>query len=81
MNKRTGFVLLAGLVLLTSEFGAPARAAPAEPETGNELTEIIVTARRIEENLQDVPISISVFNQEQLTNSPPWGSPVSMESA
>src|SRR5690606_5950831 len=29
---------------------------------------IVVTARRFEERLQDVPISISVFNQEQLTN-------------
>jgi iron complex outermembrane receptor protein len=30
--------------------------------------EIIVTARRTEERLQDVPISITVFNQEQLSN-------------
>src|SRR5262249_8508437 len=30
------------------------------------LDEIIVTARRKEESVQDVPISISVFNQEQL---------------
>ncbi|HKT78154.1 MAG TPA: TonB-dependent receptor plug domain-containing protein, partial [Sphingobium sp.] len=29
--------------------------------------DIIVTARRSEERLQDVPISITVFNQEQLT--------------
>jgi iron complex outermembrane receptor protein len=28
--------------------------------------DIVVTARRIEERLQDVPISITVFNQEQL---------------
>jgi iron complex outermembrane receptor protein len=32
------------------------------------LDEIIVTARRVEERAQDVPISITVFNQEQLTN-------------
>jgi iron complex outermembrane receptor protein len=32
------------------------------------LTEIIVTARRFEERLQDVPISITVFNQEQLAS-------------
>ena len=30
--------------------------------------DIIVTARRVEERLQDVPISITVFNQEQITN-------------
>ena len=29
---------------------------------------IVVTARRFEERLQDVPISITVFNQEQLAN-------------
>jgi outer membrane receptor protein involved in Fe transport len=31
------------------------------------LSEVVVTARRVEERLQDVPISITVFNQEQLT--------------
>jgi iron complex outermembrane receptor protein len=34
-----------------------------------EITEIIVTARRTEERLQDVPISITVFTQEQLTKN------------
>lgn len=29
--------------------------------------DIVVTARRVEERLQDVPISISVFNQQQLS--------------
>src|SRR5882724_11880737 len=29
---------------------------------------IIVTARRVEERLQDVPISITVMNQDQLNN-------------
>jgi iron complex outermembrane recepter protein len=32
------------------------------------LEEIIVTARRMEERLQDVPISITVLNQQQLEN-------------
>ena len=32
------------------------------------LSEVIVTARRVEERLQDVPISITVFNQQQLNN-------------
>ena len=32
------------------------------------VEEIIVTARRVEERLQDVPISISVLNQQQLDN-------------
>jgi iron complex outermembrane receptor protein len=32
-------------------------------------SDIIVTARRVEEKLQDVPISITVFNQRQLANN------------
>jgi iron complex outermembrane receptor protein len=36
-------------------------------ETGG-ANDIVVTARRVEERLQDVPISITVFNQQQLAN-------------
>ena len=46
----------------------PAAAAPADAARdfgGPE--EVIVTARRVQERLQDVPISITVFNQDQLT--------------
>ena len=44
-----------------------AAAESPEPaiETGT-TGDIIVTARRVQERLQDVPISITVFNQEQL---------------
>jgi iron complex outermembrane receptor protein len=49
----------------TAESG---NAGADQPRQGLELTEVIVTARRVEERLQDVPISITVFNQEQLTN-------------
>jgi iron complex outermembrane receptor protein len=45
---------------------APARAAPKADE--GSLSEVIVTARRVEERVQDVPISITVFNQQQLSN-------------
>jgi iron complex outermembrane recepter protein len=34
--------------------------------SGAALDEVVVTARRVEERLQDVPISITVFNQSQL---------------
>jgi iron complex outermembrane recepter protein len=47
--------------------------APSAPEAGsgnsNDNTDdIIVTARRVEENLQDVPISMTVLNQSQINN-------------
>jgi iron complex outermembrane receptor protein len=41
-------------------------AMPALAQDSN--SDIIVTARRTEERLQDVPISITVFNQQQLSN-------------
>jgi iron complex outermembrane receptor protein len=45
--------------------GAPASSSGSGPQ---ELSEVIVTARRVEERLQDVPISITVFNQQQIAN-------------
>jgi iron complex outermembrane receptor protein len=42
---------------------APAQSGASQDEG---LTEIVVTARRTEERLQDVPISITVFNQAQI---------------
>lgn len=50
-------------------FAVPAVAQDAEAGAraiGSD--EIVVTARRVEESLQDVPISITVFNQAQLNN-------------
>ncbi|HMK87994.1 MAG TPA: TonB-dependent receptor [Steroidobacteraceae bacterium] len=35
---------------------------------GADLSEVIVTARRVEERAQDVPISMTIFNQRQLTD-------------
>src|SRR5882757_2471951 len=46
----------------------PANEATELPRQGVELTEVIVTARRVEERAQDVPISMTVFDQQQLTN-------------
>jgi iron complex outermembrane receptor protein len=72
-SKSFQLALCAGSVLGLN-FGADAFAQatpadrPATPEHPAQISEIIVTARRIEEPLQDVPISITVFNQEQLTN-------------
>ncbi len=49
---------------------APAAAANSEAPAVEEapaMEEVVVTARRIEERAQDVPISMTVFNQQQLT--------------
>lgn len=45
-------------------------AAPAMAQTADETSanDIIVTAQRVEQRLQDVPISITVYDQAQLAN-------------
>lgn len=49
-------------------FAAPALAQDAtEDDSARSDTQIIVTATRREENIQDVPLSISAFGQEELT--------------
>ncbi len=51
-------------------YGAPAFAQDAqELEDAGFGTDIIVTARRVEEKLQDVPISITVLNEKTLANN------------
>jgi iron complex outermembrane receptor protein len=58
------FSLLSGVACLSAATAAPAWAQSDDiaPE------DIIVTARRVEERLQDVPISITVFDPKQLAN-------------
>jgi iron complex outermembrane recepter protein len=43
-------------------------AAAAAAETSGGLQEVVVTARKVEENLQNVPMSIDVFTQKDLQN-------------
>jgi len=61
-------VALASLCAGSQAFAAQAQ-APTEEDTAGNANDIIVSARRIEERLQDVPISVSVVDQERLTKS------------
>jgi iron complex outermembrane recepter protein len=67
MKKHT---LYKSVLLATSALGA-GLAMPAVAQQGNtlQLEEIVVTARRREERLQDVPISMTVFTQESMNNA------------
>lgn len=60
MKKHAKILLLAGTCAVGVVDSAPAFAQNAG--------DIIVTARRVEERLQDVPISITVFTQEQVAD-------------
>jgi iron complex outermembrane receptor protein len=61
LSLMTTVVPMMALLLPTQ---ASAQAAPAEDGTG--IADIVVTAQRREENLQDVPISVSAFTAEQM---------------
>jgi iron complex outermembrane receptor protein len=59
---------VATLAATLLSWGAAPRAAAAEPESQAdiEMAEVVVTARRREENLQTVPVSISAFPGDAL---------------
>lgn len=60
----TGLLASASAVAL---FVVPAMASAQAPGEGAQLEEIIVTATRRSERLQDVPLSITVLSQDDLT--------------
>jgi iron complex outermembrane recepter protein len=75
MNRSIGNSMLAAGSLLALGIAGPAISQDASPGTdsGNAgdrsslvLEEIIVTARRVEERVQDVPISMTVYKQQRL---------------
>ncbi|CAN7411323.1 TonB-dependent receptor [Phenylobacterium sp. LjRoot219] len=59
--------LLKRALCLTTALSAIAAPAFAQ-QTEATMDTVVVTARRMDERLQDVPISITVFNQQQLSN-------------
>jgi iron complex outermembrane receptor protein len=60
----------AGVLMVQDTDAVPTRtppAAPAEHERGNALTdEVVVTAQRREDNVQDVSLAVSAFSGEQI---------------
>jgi iron complex outermembrane receptor protein len=70
MTNRRPFALLCGAAFTVFMFPQSASAATDAPPPPADVasSDILVTARRVEERLQSVPISISVFNQQQLND-------------
>ena len=56
--------LLASSALLAAAIGSSASAQTAAPNT-NTIAELVVTAEKREQSLQDVPVAISAFTSEQ----------------
>jgi len=66
-HRRIGVLMAAASVIaLASMAPAQAQTAPAE---GTALQEVVVTARKVKERLQDVPITIAAQTGEQLAQS------------
>lgn len=67
MNRHSGGSLLGVLVVagLVSPAGV-LHAQASDAESAPALAEIVVTAQRREERMQDVPISVTAFSQEQM---------------
>ena len=66
-KTKSGLLATCALMIVagaTPSLAQEAGATAAEQDPGD----IVVTARRTEERLQDVPISITVYNQQQLAN-------------
>ncbi|MBS0579333.1 MAG: TonB-dependent receptor [Proteobacteria bacterium] len=61
---RIGFAVASALAAAAMPQRAPAAGASDSASTG--LQEVVVTARKREENLQDVPISINVYTKDDL---------------
>ena len=55
--------------LAQTDAAPKAAAAKPKPASGNAVEEIVVTARKVEEKLQDTPVSVSAFSAATIQNA------------
>src|SRR5580658_2131270 len=67
-GKLYGVSIAAMLSLVAAQFANGQVTTQTQAASAGDLTEIIVTARRVEERAQDVPISMTIFNQRALSD-------------
>jgi outer membrane receptor protein involved in Fe transport len=68
--SRIGLAVATALAGVAMPRGPALAAAPADAAAtaSGGLQEVVVTARKIQENMQDVPLSINVFTQQDMQN-------------
>lgn len=65
-DPTTPLVLLSAAMLMTSEVYGQASAPSTTPQSQSEIAEIVVTAQRRAESIQEVPISVTAVEPERL---------------
>lgn len=68
MSKPVFFFLCQTILLSTVTTDAVAYSED-DAQSARSLEEVVVTARKREESLQDVPVAVAVVSQEQLRNN------------
>lgn len=77
-HQRSGTLLRKSVAALFAIYGSSAGLAYAETTTSNntaepqdkvEVTKVVVSARRREETLQDVPVSVTAYSADQISKS------------
>jgi iron complex outermembrane receptor protein len=66
MDRTRILALLAGVCAAAVGGSGAFAQTPATSSAGNQLEEVVVTAERREERLQDVPVSVTAFNTQRL---------------
>ena len=66
-NKLLASLLASAAAVTVGDPALAQQSSIPAAETGARLEEIVVTARRVQENLQDVPVAVTAISGEQLT--------------
>ena len=65
MNLRPSLLASSALLAATIGSSAQAQTAANQSSVGNTIAELVVTAEKREQSLQDIPVAISAFTSEQ----------------
>lgn len=65
-THRTGLLAAASLLAIMPHVAVAQEATPAEDVTSGGIAEIVVTAQKRAQNLQDVPVAVSALAGEEL---------------